>query len=176
MCLGNHPLLLVLMCALADAVLQCLDLTHHLRLLSIVHALHLVDQSSLLFIVLLQALHLLADILGVRTTTTLSLLASLRQFALLLCLLAWHQRAHLRVDASEMLIQVLLTRETLAGVSLAVQVGAVELFLRSAVLAVNFALMTKQAARVGKSWELLTAFGRAFVWSIVLVHVLAVEC
>lgn len=38
--------------------------------------------------------------------------------------------------------------------------------------AVDFALMSQETARICESRELLTAFGRALVWSIVLVHVL----
>jgi len=52
----------------------------------------------------------------------------------------------LRVHAPQVLVEVLLPREALAGVALAVGVGAVERVLGAAVLAVDFALVPEEAA------------------------------
>jgi len=83
----------------------------------------------------------------------------------------WRQRAA-RVDTAQMLVEVLKAGETLAVVTLAVDVRTVERILGSAVLAMDFALVTEQATRVGKPGEFLTSLGRAFVRPVVLVHVL----
>lgn len=79
-----------------------------------------------------------------------------------------------RVDAAEMLVEVLLAREALARVAFAVWVRAVDCVLGAAMLAVDFALVTEETARVSEAGELLAALGSASVGSLVLVHVLAV--
>lgn len=78
------------------------------------------------------------------------------------------------MDAAEMLVEVLQAGEALAGVAFAVDVGAVQGVSRSAVLAVDFSLVAKQASPVGKAREFLATLDGTSVRSIVLVHVLAV--
>lgn len=81
-----------------------------------------------------------------------------------------------RVHAAEVLVQVLLAREALAGVALAVGMRAVDRVLGPAVLVVNFALVSKEAARVGEAGEVLATLGRAAVGAFMLVHVFAASC
>ena len=53
-----------------------------------------------------------------------------------------------------MLVQVLLACEALASVSLAILMRTHELRLRTAVLAVNFSLMSQETARVREALQL----------------------
>jgi hypothetical protein len=75
--------------------------------------------------------------------------------------------------SAKMLIKIFLSRETLAGMSLAVGMRTVDSILRAAVLAMNFPLMSEEAARVCEAREIFTPFGRATIRAFVLVHVLA---
>lgn len=93
-------------------------------------------------------------------------------FVSLLAINARRRQGAARVDAAQMLVEVLKAGEALAVVTLAVDVRAVERVLGSAVLAMDFALVAEQATRVGKSGEFLASLGRTFVRSVVLVHVL----
>jgi len=81
------------------------------------------------------------------------------------------QRVGIGVHATQMLVQVLLAREALAGVALAVHVWAVELLARTTVFVVHFAFVTEQAAGVCEAGELFAALGGTFVGPVVLVHV-----
>lgn len=76
------------------------------------------------------------------------------------------------VYAAEMLVKVFLTREAFANVTLAVLVWAVELLAWATMLVMDFAFMTKQSTTVGKSWQLLASNSWAFVWAVVLIHML----
>jgi hypothetical protein len=79
-----------------------------------------------------------------------------------------------------MLVQVLLPREALSGVALAVLMGAVQLLAWTAVLIVDFTLVAQQSAAVCETWELLAAFGQTLVRPVMLVHMfpadMSVEC
>lgn len=78
------------------------------------------------------------------------------------------------VHSTKMLVEVLLPREALARVALAVGMRAVDSLLGAAVLAVDFTLVAKQAARVCEAGQVFAAVSLAAVWSLVLIHVLAV--
>jgi hypothetical protein len=73
------------------------------------------------------------------------------------------------------LVQVLLSRESLAGVSLAVRMRTVDRILGPSMFAMNLSFMPKQTARVCETREILAPLGRASVRPFMLVHVLAVE-
>jgi hypothetical protein len=144
-----------------------LDLAHHLISLSSL-CLGLASQ----FLVLgLETLHLLAKIVTAASnwSRALSLVSSLGLFLILgeLGIL----QAGVRVHAPQVLVEILLSREALAGVALAVDVRAVQLLSRASVLVVDLALMSEQTTRVGEAGKLLASLGRALVRAIVLVHV-----
>jgi hypothetical protein len=79
------------------------------------------------------------------------------------------------MHASEMLIEVFLTREAFSSVALAIGMGAVELLSRTTVFVMDFSFVSQETARVCKSRELLAAVGRALVGSVVLVHMFTVQ-
>lgn len=54
-------------------------------------------------------------------------------------------------------------------------VWAVQLFTWAAVLVMHFALMAEQSTTVCKAWELFTTLCWAFIWAVVLIHVLSVR-
>jgi len=74
-----------------------------------------------------------------------------------------------------MLVQILLSREAFPSVPFAVGNCASELLLGTAVFSVNFALMSQQASRVCEALKFGTLSLWATVWTIVLVHVFAIE-
>jgi len=76
------------------------------------------------------------------------------------------------MDPSQVLVQVFLARKSLATMSLAIWVRAVELLSWSAVEIMNFSLMSQETAGVGETWELFATIRWAFVGSIMFVHVL----
>lgn len=78
------------------------------------------------------------------------------------------------MNAAQVLVQVLLARESLSSVALAVMVWAVQLFAWATVLVMHFALMAKQPATVCETWKFLATLGRAFIWAVVLIHMLSV--
>jgi hypothetical protein len=75
--------------------------------------------------------------------------------------------------STKMLIKILLSRKALAGMSFAVWVRAVDSVLGTAVLAMDFPLMSEEAAGVCKAGKVFTSFGRAAVRAFVLVHMFA---
>jgi len=79
------------------------------------------------------------------------------------------------VHASEMFIQVLLSRKPFPSMPLAVGDCASKLFLGTAVFAVDFALVSQQPTRVCEALEFGTLSLWATVWTIVLVHVFAMR-
>ena len=145
-----------------------MNLAHHLISLSGLR----LGLASQLLILSLQALHLFAKIIAAATrrSCAFSLVTSLGLFLILgnLGIL----QARVRVDAPQVLVEVLLSREALACVALAVDVWAVELLSRAAVLVVDFALVSEKTARVRESGKLLAAFGWTLVRAVVLVHML----
>jgi hypothetical protein len=78
------------------------------------------------------------------------------------------------VDAAEMLVKVLLSREALAGMALAVRMGAFDRVLRSAVFAVDLALVSKKATRICEPGKTLATGDDAAIWALVLVHMFTV--
>ena len=76
--------------------------------------------------------------------------------------------------AAKMLVEVLLTGEAFADMTLAVLVWAVELLAWATMLVMDFTFVTKQATAVCKSWELLTANSWAFIRAVVLIHMLSI--
>jgi hypothetical protein len=78
------------------------------------------------------------------------------------------------VYAAEMLVKVLLSREALAGMALAVRMGAFDRVLRSAVFAVDLALVSKKTTRVCEPGKTLAAGDDAAIWALVLVHMFTV--
>lgn len=72
------------------------------------------------------------------------------------------------------LLQVFQASKRLGIASVAVRNVAVQQITAGGmVLLVNFSLVTKQSARVSEALRLVTARFETFVWSIMLVHVLA---
>lgn len=80
-----------------------------------------------------------------------------------------------RVHAAQVLVEVLLAGEALAGVALAVWVRAVDRVLWSAVLVVDFALVAEETAGICKAGQVFASVGRAAIGTLVLVHVFAVR-
>jgi hypothetical protein len=74
-------------------------------------------------------------------------------------LVARRARDWISMDPSKVLIEVLQTREALAGMSLAVNMRAVERVSRTSMLGVYFAFMSEQTATVGKPSKFLTSLG-----------------
>ena len=77
---------------------------------------------------------------------------------------------NMAVNPTQMLIQVLFTREATAGVALAVGIRAHEILLWAPVLFVNFALMSEESARVCEATQFLTSRSVAAVRAIVFIH------
>jgi hypothetical protein len=77
------------------------------------------------------------------------------------------------MDTSEMFVKILLARKSLACVTLAIEVWAVELLAWAAVLVMDFAFVSQEAAGIGKARKFLTAVGEAFIWAVVFIHMLA---
>jgi hypothetical protein len=139
--------------------------------------------------VLILRLHLDPE-LFVLITDTLELLAQLQNlFAAAVPALALHARLlalvvvgrvrgirlgagafHIRVNAAKVLIKVLLSREALACMTLAIRMGALDCVLGSAVFAVDFAFVSKKATRVCEPGEALASGDNAPIWAFVLVH------
>ena len=104
---------------LEGEITNLLNLAHHLIRLSGLR----LGLASQLLVLGLQALHLFAKIIAAATrrSCAFSLVTSLRLFLVLgdLSIL----QARVRVDAPQVLVEVFLSREALACVSLAVDVG-----------------------------------------------------
>lgn len=131
------------------------------------------------FLVLFSQLILdgLASATGAATLALCSWLAPFRVILNSLLLLAHAVHTSLlecggiSVNAAQVLVQVLLSREALSSMALAVLVWTVQLLAWTSVLVVHFALVAQQSTAVCKSWKLLAPFGWAFIWAIVLIHV-----
>lgn len=167
--------------AVPQGLLQLSNLRHHgQRVLSVLR--HLGPQALVLFA---QALNLVAkfrDLVGVTvraaTRPAFALYPGLLALVVVgrLCGLGGGGLAvRICVDSSEVLVEILLAGEALAGVTLAVGVGAVDRILRSSVLPVDFALVAEETAGVRKSGEILTARHQAAVRALMLVHVFAMS-
>ena len=59
--------------------------------------------------------------------------------------------------------------------ALAILMWAVQLLAWTAVLVMHFALVAQQSTTVCETWELLATLGWAFVWAVVLIHMLSVD-
>lgn len=145
------------------------DLTHHLTGLKSLS----LGLTLQVLVLSLQALHLLAKIVAAaaRGSRALSLLAGLTLLIVLRSLYLL-MKTSIRMDASHVLVEVLLSRETLARVALAIDVGAVEVLSWATVFVVYLAFVSKEASRVCKARKFLATFGWALVGTIVLIHVL----
>lgn len=151
-----------------------MNLLHHYCSLTIL----IVHLLSKLFVLTAHTLDLFSEIHKlVPIAGSLSLRASSRRRCIqadcIIGLFAARRIAIAGVHAPQMLGQVLLAREALAAMALAVGMRAMEWILRAAVLAMDLTLVSQETAGVRKSRELLTALGGAFVGTVVLVHVLA---
>jgi hypothetical protein len=146
-------------------VTNLLNLAHHLVSLSSLR----LGLASQLLVFRLQSLHLLAKIVTASTSrSAFSLVTRLGLFLVLGDLRVL--QARIGVDAPQVLVQILLSREALASVALAVDVGAVELLSRATVLVVHLALVAEKATRIREARQLLAPFSWALVWAVVLVH------
>jgi hypothetical protein len=147
-------------------VTNLLNLAHHLVSLSSLR----LGLASQLLVFRLQSLHLLAKIVTASTSRSdaFSLVTRLGLFLVLGDLRVL--QARIGVDAPQVLVEILLSREALASVALAVDVGAVELLSRAAVLVVHLALVAEKATRIREARQLLAPFSWALVWAVVLVH------
>lgn len=76
------------------------------------------------------------------------------------------------VHSPKMLVKILLSREALASVPLAVGMRAVDGLLGPAVLPMNLSLVSEKPARVGETGQILASLGWAAIGAFVLVHVL----
>lgn len=74
-----------------------------------------------------------------------------------------------------MLLQVLLARESMARAAIAVGIWAHQRLLGIDVFLVYFALVSQQATGVCKSLNLIAARFHALIWSVMFIHVFAVE-
>jgi hypothetical protein len=74
--------------------------------------------------------------------------------------------------STNVFIQVLLTSETLASVSIAVGIRTKERCFSGAVLLVHFALVTEKSSRIGEALKLLAARLGALVGPLVFIHML----
>jgi hypothetical protein len=143
-----------------------LNLTHHLVSLSGL----CLGLASELLIFGLQTLHLLAKVVAASASWSraFSLSTSLGLLLILsdLCVL----QARISVHTPQVFVEIFLSRETLACVTLAVDVWAVELLPRSAMLIVNLALVAEETTGICEARKLLATFCWALVWAIVFVH------
>ena len=130
--------------------------------------------ASKLLILLLQTFHLFTEVCTV-AASALSLSASLGFICVVLCLLSVQRKASISVNASEMLVEIFLSRETLPGMALAIRVWAIQLLSGTAMLVMNLSFVSQETARVGEARQLLAAVCRTLVWSVMLVHVLAAK-
>jgi hypothetical protein len=81
----------------------------------------------------------------------------------------------MHVAPAKMLLQVLLTRESVPCASIAVRIGAHERLLGIDVLLMHLALMSQQATGICKPLDLIASGLQAFVRAVVLVHVFAIR-
>lgn len=79
------------------------------------------------------------------------------------------------MHASQMLVEIFLSRKSFTRVSLAVRVRTVQLFARTTVFIVNFTFVSEETTRIRETGKLFATFGRTFVRSIMLVHMFAAE-
>jgi len=152
------------------SLLELLNLAHHLGgLCSLSFSLTLK-----ILVLLLQALHLLAKIGTVGTTgNALSLSTRLCFATIVLGLFSVLNDSSISVDASQMLVEVLLPRKSFSSVAFAIYMWAVQLLSRTTMLVMNFTLVSEKTARVREAWELFATFSRTLVGSVMLVHVFA---
>lgn len=160
---------------MSERILKFGDLLHHREGVFVLR-LHL---DLELLVLIANTLQLLAQLqhLFAAAIPTLALHARLLAFVVVsrvcgICL--WAGAFHIRVDATKMLVKVLLSREAFAGMALAVWMGAFDCVLRSTIFAVNFAFVSKKATGVCEPRKTLAAGDNAAIWALVLVHMFTV--
>lgn len=79
------------------------------------------------------------------------------------------------MNSAKMLVEVLQSGEALSPMAFAEGMGTVEGILGTAVFAVDLTFMSKEPATIRESRQFLAALGGTLVWSIMLVHVLAIS-
>lgn len=151
----------------------------HLRRLCILSIALSSQLLSKLLILASQSLHLLANFVIIawadeNSNATLPLLTSTSIQTILLCLVTILS-SRISVNASQMFIEVFLTRKAFSSVAFAIWVGAVQLLSWTTVLVVDLPLVAKETTGVCEARKLLASFGLALIWPIVLVHVLATK-
>lgn len=152
--------------AMSQRILKLGDLRHHgqrvLRLLF-----HLLLKILVLQADALDLVSKLGQLLAVIETIVTRSSLALRAGSLALVAVGWRLnriswRRSYRVWAGmyspQMLVEIFLPREALAGVPLAVGVWTVDRLLRPSVLPVDFAFVSQQAAGVGKARQVLAPF------------------
>lgn len=153
----------------ADQSLEILKLAHQRSRLSRLHF----TLASQLLVLISKSCHLLAKVCAIISCNTSFSLHTRSLTTVFLGLFFILHLPRIGVYASKMLVQIFLSREALAGKSLAIGMRTVELLSRTTVKVVYLSLMPQESSRVRKPRQLLTPLGWAFVGTIMLVHVLA---
>lgn len=77
------------------------------------------------------------------------------------------------MHSSKVLVEILLPREALPSMSLAVWMRTHHLCLGTAVFAVDFSFVPQQSTRIRESLQFGTLWMRTAIWPVMLVHVFA---
>lgn len=165
---GRVRLMALVLQSCANQSLKILKLAHQRSRLNCLH----LALASQLLVLISKSCHLLTEIRAIISYhTSLSLHARSLASVFLGLFFVLHLSS-ISVHTSKMLVQIFLSREALAGESLAIWMRTVELLSGTAMKIVYLSLMPQKSSRVREARQFLTSLCWAFVGTIMLVHVL----